>query len=259
VGARKKHPAGQDTSKARQSTATNTMNTSKGRAPSTGAYLEQKNVKAPEENQEAADSPSSQEQPRSERTEATAPEKKAEATSARADKRESPAPPPQTPRKTRILPERQQAGSFANTPPAPAAHTPGPTQPSDPTAALANLGWMPPAEDQVARFLSDVADIAPPPVRGREDTGPHFVLPAAISPEEAQRKKAKADPFWSQVVATPMEQPEPVAPTRPRPTRKRSRIRGRTRWLLVSGGIVLLVVIGVGVAVFLYPGLLSFK
>lgn len=235
------------------------MNTSKGRAASNGAYLEQENVKATEENKEAADSSSSQEKPRSEPTEARAPEAKREAANPQAGKHEPPTPPqvPQNRSKTRILPERQQAESFT-TPAAPPAHMPGTTEPPDPAEALANLEWMPPAEDQVARFLNDVADIAPPPVREREGTAPHFVPPPAISPEEAQRKKAKADPFWSQVVATPMEQPEPVVPARPRrPTRKRFRQRGRLRWWLVGGGVLLLVVLGLGVAVFLHPGLLS--
>lgn len=236
------------------------MNTSKGRAASNGAYLEQKNVNATEENQEAADSSSSQEQPQSEPTQAKAPEPPRQAPNPRAGQQASPTPPPvpQNRSKTRILPERMQAEPFI-TSTAPAAHTPEATEQPDPTAALANLGWMPPAEDQVARFLNDVADIAPPPVREREGNVPHFV-PPAISPEEARRKKAKADPFWSQVVATPMEQPQPIAPARPRrATRRRSRRGGRARWFLVAGGILLLVVIGLGVVVYLHPGWLPFK
>ncbi|HEU5366892.1 MAG TPA: hypothetical protein VFU69_00445, partial [Ktedonobacterales bacterium] len=147
-------------------------------------------------------------------------------------KNEQPPVPPvlAAPSKTRPLPERQlyERHPSATTPP----------ESFDPAAALTDIGWMPPAEDQVARFLSNVADIAPPPVREREgQRAPGFFLPSVITSGEAERKKAKAEPFWSQVVATPMEQPAPPAyPIRPRRS-LRKRLRIGQRWLLLLGGI----------------------
>jgi hypothetical protein len=100
---------------------------------------------------------------------------------------------------------------------------------------------MPPAEDQVARFLSDVADIAPPPTREREGSHiPHFMVPAATSPEAAKRKKAKAEPFWSEVVATPMEHPTYVPAPRASQRESSKRSRLSRRWLIVAGVVVLL-------------------
>ncbi len=102
---------------------------------------------------------------------------------------------------------------------------------------------MPPPEDQVARFLNDVADITPPPVRERAgERVPGFLLPTATSPEEMKRKKAKAEPFWSQVVATPMEQRAPVSAAAGPRRGKRKRAGLRLRWLIVGGVILLLVI-----------------
>ena len=138
--------------------------------------------------------------------------------------------------KTRILPERQMP------------ELPSPTEPSEAPPSLADLSWMPRAEDQVARFLNDVADMAPPPVREREGARPPgFMLPSVTSPEAVQRKKAKTEPFWSQVVATPMEQraSSPAAATPRRSGRKRSR-RSRL-WLVVVVIILLLVIVSAAV------------
>jgi hypothetical protein len=262
VGARRKEPSGQHPARTRRSVDSTPRSINRGRAASNKAYLERKNVTATEENKQAdltASSP--QEMPDSGPAETTAPappldtlHQEEQTTAApKADQDEQQPTPPRvsgTPRKTRILPERQ-----TSEPPAPAAQAPGTAEPPDPAAALADLNWMPPAEDQVARFLNDVADIAPPPVREREGTRlPGFVLPSAISPEEARRKKAKAEPFWSQVVATPMEHPAPTS-TRPRGgTRKRSRL---LRWLGLIGGILILVIVGLAVLLYTHPDLLN--
>ncbi len=113
----------------------------------------------------------------------------------------------------------------------------------------------------MAQFLSDVADIAPPPMRERQGSAtPGFVLPAATSPEEAERKKAKAEPFWSQVVATPMGQPVSTPPASARRiTRKRAR-RHRIRWVVLVVAILALAIIGLAVTlVITYPELLPGK
>jgi hypothetical protein len=127
-----------------------------------------------------------------------------------------------------------------------------------PEPSLGDLVWMPPAEDRVAQFLNDVADI-PPPTRAREGApAASFVLPGATSPEEAERKKARAEPFWSQMAATPME---PPAPTPPRTRSRRTwRKRGRLRlWLALSAASLILVVAALAVVVYTHPGLLHIK
>jgi hypothetical protein len=119
---------------------------------------------------------------------------------------------------------------------------------------------MPPAENQVARFLSDVAEIEPPPSREREGAARAFVLPSASSAEVARRKKAKTDPFWDQVVATPMVKPAPSTTMRGRDVaRARKRARRRRRLIFLVVGIVLLLGIGLAVAVYTNPGLFSLK
>ncbi len=271
------------------------MSVSKGKAASQEAHLEQKNVTAAEDNQradQAAASPqkgpqtrqpstSSQETPHIERPEIKAPaeppaalHQEETAASVKQDVKDEPPtlpapvkqdskdePPPAPPisaasSKTRPLPERMlyERPAPAAPPPAPAS---GPAEPFDPAAALTDMDWMPPAEDQVARFLSNVADITPPPVREREgQRAPGFFLPSSISPGAAERKKAKAEPFWSQVVATPMEQPTPPAySARPRRT-ARKRLRGGKRWLLLIGGILVLLVLGLALLLLIHAGLL---
>jgi len=241
VGARRKHPAGQhSTAKARRPIANNAVSISNGKAASDKAYLEQENVTTTEDNkQEEVSASTPQEKPHSTPAD-TAHQAEQEITAMPVEKIEQPTPPrvPGKPVKTRVLPERQAADS-----PPLAAHHPGQAAPADPAAGLADLNWMPPAEDQVARFLNDVADIAPPPTRERDEGRiPNFMVPAATSPEAAKRKKAKAEPFWSQVVATPMEQPALPPETSRSRHRARNRSRLPLRWLIVAGIVVLLVI-----------------
>lgn len=128
-----------------------------------------------------------------------------------------------------------------------------------PGTSLADLAWMPPAEDRIAQFLNDVADIPPPPTRTREGSpASSFVLPAATSPEEAERKKARAEPFWSQMVATTVEsQASALPPTR---SRRAGRKRGRRRlWLVLGAVLLILVVAALAVVVYTHPALLHFK
>ncbi len=276
MGANRKQPS---RARARRPIASSAMSTSKMKAAADTAHLERKHVTATGDNDKArpTDSPP-QETPQSvppdsrmpapfagsqqEAQQATASQREAqEAAAAALDEDRQPTAPriPAAPPKTEAHPEDNPPA-----PPAPAAtpsaspgvdaraageetgHRPGQApadegaeEPDDAAATLADLGWMPPAEDRVAQFLNDVADIAPPPARERQAAAaPGFVLPAAISPEEAERKKAKAEPFWSQVVATPMEQPAP--PARPRRiTRKRQ--RARQRWLILAAVILLVI------------------
>lgn len=126
-----------------------------------------------------------------------------------------------------------------------------------PEPPLADLNWMPPAENRVAQFLHEVADIAPPTPTREGAPPPGFVLPAAISPEEAERKKTRAEPFWSQVVATPMEQPAPMPPARPR--RGWSKRRRRRLWLMLAAALLLLVIAGLAVLLYTHLGLLPLK
>jgi hypothetical protein len=259
------------------------MSVSKGKAASQKAHLEQKNVTAAEDNKQAGPAASSpQEAPEAKPPEIKVPaeppatlHQEETAAAAKQDARdeqptsppvpvkqdtrdEQPTSPPATPasNKTRPLPERMlyELRTSALTPPAPAT---GPSEPLGPAAPLTDMDWMPPAEDQVARFLSNVADIAPPPVREREgQRAPGFFLHEAISPEEVKRKKAKAEPFWSQVVATPMEQPTPPShPARPRRAR-RQRLRIGKKWLLLIGGILVLLVIALALLLLIHAGLL---
>ncbi|HEY7350145.1 MAG TPA: hypothetical protein VH599_17635 [Ktedonobacterales bacterium] len=144
-------------------------------------------------------------------------------------------------------------------PPEPAAQPQSDPQPPASETPLADLDWMPPAEDRVARFLNDVADIAPLPTRDREGIGASFMLASAVSPEEAERKKARAEPFWSQVVAAPMEG-RASAPSSPRARRiTRKRRRRRARWFALVSASVVLVVIGLAVVALTHPELLHLK
>jgi hypothetical protein len=222
-------------------------------------------VKASENKKQTDPTASSpQEKPRSSPADPKAPKEEQENATRQTSKNEQALPPrdPGTPRKTRILPERQLIDSSLPTlfppPPAPpAAPAPSAAEPPEPTATLADIGWMPPAEDQVARFLSDVADITPPPVREREgNRAAGFLLPSAISAEEAKRKKAKAEPFWSQVVATPMEHLQtPPAPARPR-RMARKRAHRRMLWISLAIGILVLVLLSLAFILYKDPSML---
>jgi hypothetical protein len=93
-----------------------------------------------------------------------------------------------------------------------------------------------PTEDRVARFLSNVAEMGPSQPQEREvSMPPAFLPPLSVSPEEAERKKARAEPFLSQVRATPMASP-------PR-ARTLKRWRRRLIWLLVIALLLLLALI----------------
>lgn len=161
---------------------------------------------------------------------------------------------PTPPRLRRVPPK-----SDAPPPEAPAAPRRSTTRKlsAPPEGSLADMAWMPPVEDRVAQFLSDVADIPAPPPRAREGSpGSSFVLPAATSPEEARRKKARAEPFWSQIEATPMEPPAPAPPR----TRRAWHRRGRLRlWLVLSAASLILVVVALVVVVYTHPGLLHLR
>jgi hypothetical protein len=282
VGTHRKHSSGHSTAKSRRAIASNTTNTSKGRAASNQALLEQKNVTAAEDHKQAdpLDSPqqadpaasSPQEAAQSKRPEIKTPveppaalHQEETAASARKDQQdEQPTAPraPAAPSKTRPLPERKlyEKPASATTPAAPA---PGQAGPFGPASALTDINWMPPAEDQVARFLTNMADITPPPTRERqENRAPGFILPSAISPEDVKRKKAKAEPFWSQVVATPMEQSAPPSPsirsqriTRPRRA-TRQRLRAGKGWLMLIGGILIVLILGLVLLLLMHAGLL---
>jgi hypothetical protein len=259
------------------------MSVSKGKAASQKAHLEQKNVTAADDNKQARPAASSpQEAPQIKPPEIKTPveppaalhQEELAAPIKQDSKNEQPPAPPApakqegkdeqptslpviaAPNKTRPLPERvlYERQTSAPTPPAPA---PGPAEPLGPAAALTDMDWMPRAEDQVARFLSNVADIAPPPVREREgQRAPGFILPSAISPEEVKRKKAKAEPFWSQVVATPMEQPTPPAHSAHPRRARRQRLRIGKKWLLLIGGILVLLIIALALLLLIHAGLL---
>ncbi len=54
-------------------------------------------------------------------------------------------------------------------------------------------------EDPIATFLSNVAEITPPPVRERQENVPPAFFVPNVSPEEAERKKARAQPFISEM------------------------------------------------------------
>lgn len=280
MGTYKKHSSGRAPDKSRHAAANHTMSVSKGKAASQKAHLEQKNVTAAEDNQEArpaASSPPETPQIKQPGTKASAelpaalPQEEPAALAKQdsedaqppvpvkqdnKDEQSTLPPVPPAPNKTRPLPERMlyELRTSAPTPPAQAT---GPAEPFGPAAALTDMDWMPPAEDQVARFLSNVADIAPPPVREREgQRAPGFFLHEVISPEEMKRKKAKAEPFWSQVVATPMEQPTPPShPARPRRAR-RQRLRIGKKWLLLIGGILVLLIIALALLLLIHAGLL---
>lgn len=144
---------------------------------------------------------------------------------ARAD--EQPTPP-------RIPKVRKKSGSVARQqPPAePATPPPMPAAP-EPEPGLDDLEWMPqPAEDLVARFLSDVAGMGPQTQEREASALPAFLSPTSASPEQAERKKARAEPFLSQVRATPM------ASFRKEQTQKRW--RHRLIWLVVIAALLLL-------------------
>jgi hypothetical protein len=261
VGARRKYLAGH-TPKGKRFIATTAMQTRKSRAAEK-AHLEQENVKAPKNNKQTGPTASSpQEKPPSSPVDPKPAMEEKENTTGKSSQNEPPMPPREagTPRKTRILPERQQIESSlpAAVPPEPAPPAPGGAETPESTGTLADIGWMPPAEDQVARFLSDVAEIAPPPAREREGArAAGFILPSAISAEEAERKKAKAQPFWSQVVATPMERLEKTAaPVHPRRAAARRRARRRLLWISMVICILILVLLSLAFVLYKDPSML---
>jgi hypothetical protein len=278
VGVRRKQPSRQHTTKPGHSiaskavsadstsVASKAVSASKDSTPAESVYLEHKNVTAIDENPKANLTDLTPQEPsRSEPAEssvttppADAPSPEAAGTAAMpVDEDEQPTPP--------RLPEVSKSSN-----PPPEARPPEPQSPparsrpkaaaaqsaAEPPPTLANPDWMPPPEDRVARFLNDVADIAPPPVRGREGSAvPGFVLPSSTSPEEVERKKAKAEPFWSQVVATPME-PSRSTTSSPR-SRRAKRQRHLLRWLALAAAILLLVGIGLAVVITQHPELLQ--
>ena len=151
VGARRKHLSGSSTPKERRFIADTATHTRKSRAAEK-AYLEQKNVKASENKKQTDPTASSpQEKPRSSPADPKAPMEEQENATRQTSKNEQALPPrdPGTPRKTRILPERQLIDSSLPTlfppPPAPPPTPPAPSaaEPPEPTATLADIGWMP--------------------------------------------------------------------------------------------------------------------
>jgi hypothetical protein len=111
--------------------------------------------------------------------------------------------PPRLPRVTKTLPALPPAAPIL--PPAaqePAAPALPPASATTETQAIADADLMaPPAEDLVAKFLSDVASMEPPPARERAETVPlpAFLPPPSTTPEAAARKKARAQPFLSRL------------------------------------------------------------
>ncbi len=139
----------------------------------------------------------------------------------------------------------------------PGASAPESAEPEAPAEEnLADLDWMPQSgADRVARFLSDVAEIAPP-IREREASSPGAppaIVPSApASPEEAERKKARAQPFWSEVLAAPMAHAAPAAASR---SARRGRRKLRILWIVICV-LILVVLAGVAALVVTHPGLL---
>lgn len=96
----------------------------------------------------------------------------------------------------------------------------------------------PPSEDLVARFLSDVASMAPPPARERPENAPlpAFLPAPSASPEAAERKKAKAQPFLSQLQTTSRD-------TSTGPVETAKARRRRKRWITLVAIAAVLVVL----------------
>jgi len=129
-----------------------------------------------------------------------------------------------------------------------------PEAPAPAAEDLSDLEWMPlPNEDRIAKFLSDVAEMAPPSIREREDAAPAFVLATPVSPEEAERKKARAEPFWSEVLAAPMAAPASDAASTP--AKRGGRKRRILRVVIIAIILVALASL-VGLALLTHPGLL---
>lgn len=101
--------------------------------------------------------------------------------------------------------------------------------------------WVyPSTEETVEKFLSDIAEIAPPPVQERQESAPAAFLPMPhVSSEAASRKKASATPFLSEMQAA-----TPTTGTRPKRPRQSRRVLRRKRviWAAaISGGLALIV------------------
>jgi hypothetical protein len=107
--------------------------------------------------------------------------------------------------------------------------------------------WKPPStEETVGKFLSDIAEIAPPPVHERQESAPppFFPIPT-VSSEAASRKKASATPFLSEIQSA-----TPSTSTRPKRPRMRSRFLRRRRaiWAAAIAGALVLIVLGTLIA-----------
>ena len=102
--------------------------------------------------------------------------------------------------------------------------------------------WTPPStEETVEKFLSDIAEIAPPPARERQESQPPAFFPIPnVSAEAASRKKASATPFLSEIQsATPSIGAKPKRPhKRPRFLRRR-----RAIWAAAIAGMLALIVL----------------
>lgn len=119
----------------------------------------------------------------------------------------------------------------------PAAEPPGQQRP----IVLAREQWMyPSTEETVEKFLSDIAEIAAPPVQERQESAsPAFLPMPHVSSEAASRKKASATPFLSEMQAA-----TPTTGTRPKRPRQRRSVLRRQRviWAAaISGGLALIV------------------
>lgn len=259
MGSRRKQPSRQRITKPGHAAASKAPSASKDSTLVESIHLEHKNVTAPNENKKAHQANSTpQEQPGKPAESEMTPLPKAAETAA--------VPPPnedEQPTPPRLPKASQRSNPPEARPPEPTSSlvplrpTAEDKRAAEPPTLPANLDWMPPPEDRVAQFLNDVADIAPLPTREREgNTSPSFILPSATSPEEAERKKARAEPFWSQVVATPMEPAQSTpASSRSRRTR-RPRSRHLIRWLALLAAILILLGIALVVIITQYPGLL---
>ncbi len=133
-------------------------------------------------------------------------------------------------------PTPPRAPSMPKQAPAPKP-TPGQTRQ---TAASPDR-WLPPStEETVGKFLSDIAEIAPPPVHERHESAPPPLFPIpAVSSEAASRKKASATPFLSEIQSA-----APITSARPKRPRVRSKFLRRRRaiWAAaITGALVLIV------------------
>lgn len=115
---------------------------------------------------------------------------------------------------------------------------PGQTQ----QTAASRDRWKPPStEETVGKFLSDIAEIAPPPVHERQESAPPAFFPIpSVSSEAASRKKASATPFLSEIQSAA---PSTGARLKRQHRRRRSLLRRRAFWVAAIAVVLVLMVL----------------